>query len=232
MKKILSSLLVVGGFAAASQLQAQVIADWTFETSQPVLTGPAAGPYSPEIGSGSATGLHASATTAYSTPAGNGSAHSFSANMWAVGDYYQIQVSTVGFSNIGITYDQASSSTGPGKFLLEYSTDGVTFTPVTGTPYTVQINGAPNVAWNSATSSPVYTTFDDLSSISALDNAATVYIRFLDDATTSANGGTVATGGTDRMDNINIGVVPEPSTLALLSMGGLASLGFLARRKK
>src|ERR1700742_1621680 len=63
--------MVVG--AVALPAHASIIADWTFETSQPVT----AGPYSPEIGAGSASGSHAGAST-YSTPAGNGSAHSYS----------------------------------------------------------------------------------------------------------------------------------------------------------
>ncbi len=43
----------------AGQVQADMIADWTFETSQPAT----AGPFAPEIGLGSASGLHAGAAT-------------------------------------------------------------------------------------------------------------------------------------------------------------------------
>src|SRR3954453_15706128 len=100
MKKILS----LAGLALAIAFSAQAQTTntlWTFETSAPVT----AGPVSPEIGTGSGIGFHAGAVT-YSSPAGNGSAKSYSANTWAVGDYWQFQVSTVGFSNIGISYDQ------------------------------------------------------------------------------------------------------------------------------
>jgi len=69
-----------------------------------------AGPVSPEIGSGSASGSHAGAAT-YSSPTGNGSAKSYSANAWAVNDYWQFQVSTVGYTNITLSYDQTSSAT-------------------------------------------------------------------------------------------------------------------------
>lgn len=238
MKKTITSLLIVGGFAAASHLQAQTtLADWTFETSQPTT----AGPFTPEIedpsqvGVAAALGSHASGSTVYSTPSGNGSTHSFSANVWTVGDYYQVEVTTVGFQNIQLSYNQTSSSTGPGKFLLEYSLNGTTFTPVTGTDYTILVNGSPNVAWNTATVNPAFTYTDSLSSIAALDNAATVYIRFADDSTTPAGtGASVATAGTDRMDNIIItaSAIPEPTALALLGMGGLASMGFFGRRRK
>jgi PEP-CTERM motif len=226
LKKQIALLLAVGGLLSMSRTQADtIIADWTFETSLPATSGP----FSPEVGSGSATAFHAGATT-YSHPAGNGSAASFSSSLWAVGDYYQVQVSTVGFQGIFLTYDQVSSGTGPGKFLLQYSTDGTTFTPVTGTDYTVLVNAAPN-AWSSNPANHVTTTTlsDDLSAITTLNNAATVYFRFSDDSTTSANGGTVATSGTGRIDNIIV-AVPEPSTFALFGLGA-ASL-FLFRRRK
>ena len=101
---LIVAVLGVGQIKAS----ASVIADWTFETSQPAT----AGPFSPETGAGSATGSHAGAAV-YSTPAGNGSSHSFSSNTWAVGDYYQYQVSTTGLDDISIQFDQTSSNTGP-----------------------------------------------------------------------------------------------------------------------
>jgi hypothetical protein len=99
MNKLLSSAL--GFLVTASILQAQTVAQWTFETSLPAT----AGPFSPELGSGSASGSHAAAAT-FSTPAGNGSTHSFSANTWAVGDSWQFQVNTLGFNNVGLSWDQ------------------------------------------------------------------------------------------------------------------------------
>jgi hypothetical protein len=231
MKKSYGFLLAALGVAAVSQVQAQntIFADWTFETSKPTT----AGPFSPESGTetatATATGSHAGATV-YSNPAGNGSSHSFSSTLWAVGDYYEVEFSTVGFSGIQLSYDQTSSGTGPGQFQLQWSTDGTTFNNI-GSIYTVQINGAPNTAWNATTSSSVYSFADDLSAITQINNQATVFLRFEDASTVSANGGTVATGGTDRMDNIIV-AVPEPSTMALLSLGGLAGLGFSFRRKK
>ena len=235
-----SSVLFCGAlftFAAVQCTNAQVIADWTFETSQPgVVTLPAAPgagvaftSFSPEVGSGTASALHATAAT-YSSPAGNGSAHSFSANNWTVGDYFQFQVSTLGFTGISVSYDQISSGTGPAQFKLQYSTDGSTFSTF-GSPYTVIANTSPN-NWSSGT--PIFTSSYsfDLSSITAIDNAANVYFRLVNDGTTSANGGTVASGGTDRVDNFTVSVnpVPEPTTLALVAFGGMSAL--LAFRKR
>src|SRR5260221_7300627 len=85
MKKfvLLAIALVVG-----VSIQAQVITKWTFESTVPTN----AGPFSAEIGAGFASGLHAGAAV-YSSPSGNGSTHSYSANTWAIGDYWQFQTS-------------------------------------------------------------------------------------------------------------------------------------------
>ncbi len=69
MRIYLAAVAAVAVSYAASSAMAGTIADWTFETSIPST----AGPYSPEVGAGSATGSHAAAST-YSSPAGNGSA--------------------------------------------------------------------------------------------------------------------------------------------------------------
>jgi hypothetical protein len=110
----------------AAPATADIVAQWTFETSQPA----SAGPFSPELGSGSAGGFHVGAST-YSSPVGNGSAHSFSSNNWQVGDYYQFTAATTGYQNIHLSWDQRSSISGPGYFDLRYSTDGSNFTTFT-----------------------------------------------------------------------------------------------------
>lgn len=202
-------------------VKADIIANWTFETSVPVT----AGPYSPEIGSGSAAGSHAGAAT-YSTPAGNGSTHSFSVNTWAVGDYWEFDVSTINYTGIQISFDQTSSNTGPGAFGLFYSVNGGSYTQI-GANYTVLANASPNPAWNGTTSSSIYTFTPDLSSTgTALNNDTTVSFRLYDQNTVSANGGTVASGGTDRVDNFVVTAtpVPEPATMALAAIGGIAAL--------
>src|SRR4051794_2744650 len=85
-----ASTTVLASALLASKSEAQ-IAKWTFETSAPVVT-PGAGIWvtnvAAEIGTGIASGFHAG-NAAYTSPAGNGSSHSFSANTWAVGDIFQ-----------------------------------------------------------------------------------------------------------------------------------------------
>lgn len=232
MKRTLLSLLALAGCCAVAQAQT-VISKWTFETSyQTITNSPAATTLftgiAPEVGLGLALGSHATAAV-FSSPSGNGSPRSFSANTWAVGDYWQFQVSTVGFTGVGIAYDQTSSGTGPGRFDLSYSTDGTTFTPI-ATGYTVLANSAPN-AWNTTVATAATSFIYDLSGVTALDNAANVYFRLTDSSTISANGGTVASGGTDRVDNFVVfSPVPEPSVMALAALGGL--MGLVALRRK
>jgi hypothetical protein len=204
--------------------QATTLAGWTFETSAPVT----AGPVSAEIGSGSASGLHASASAVYSSPTGNGSAKSYNSTYWAVGDYYQFSTSTTGWMNVSLSWDQTSSATGPRDFKLAYSTNGSSFTDFA--TYQVPANSSPN-AWSILTSTTVAHFAYDLSSITALNDQATVFFRLIDTSTTSANGtGTVGTAGTDRVDNFNINAVPLPAGAWLLA-SGLLGIGRLQRRK-
>lgn len=220
------SILAVTLFPTAFALGQSTIAEWTFETSQPTT----AGPFAPETGSGSALGSHAGAAT-YSSPSGNGSAHSFSANTWAVNDYWQFETSTLGYQNVAVSYDQTSSSTGPGLYTLSYSTDGLTFTPFASS-YAVLVNGSPHAAWNMSTASSFYTFNYDLSSIIALNNANAIYFRIIDVSTTSAGGGTVGATGADRVDNFKIvaSPVPEPQGLIALGCGGLIGWHLSRRR--
>lgn len=201
--------------------QAVIIANWTFETSVPTT----AGPHAAEVGVGLATGLHASGSTTYSNPVGNGSGESFSSNNWGIGDYYQFRVSTLGpLAGVQVSWDQTSSGTGPRDFQLQYSTNGFTYTNF-GSVYAVG-----PASWTSVGSPNLASAYSaDLSSIAALDNQVDVYVRLTNTTTVSANGGTVAGGGSNRVDNVIISAtpVPEPFTMAL----AVAGLGLAARRR-
>jgi hypothetical protein len=203
LKHILPGL--AAALLSASAAYATTIATWTFETSQPGVVDlpaqPGANVYitniTAEVGSGTASAKHAGLTL-YSSPAGNGSSHSFSSTNWVVGDFYQFAVSTVGAQNIKVTYDTTGSATGPRDFVLSYSTDGVNFTQFGG-GYT---NGS--ASFSAGTVNPIFSHTNDLSSVTAINNSSVVYFRLVDNSTVAANGGTVGGGGTSRVDNFSV----------------------------
>lgn len=172
------------------------LAQWTFETSVPTTSGP----HSPENGTGQATGYHTSGSTIYSNPVGNGSSESFSSDRWASGDYYQFKTSSYGYQNITINFDQTSSNAGPRDFKVQYSTDGVSFTDLSGGTYQLT-----NDSWSSSGDpKPESSRSFDLSSVTALNNKENIYIRFTVNSSTAINGGSIDVAGTGRVDNVTI----------------------------
>jgi len=236
VKKIASLSVVLAVFSLAAA-KAGVIADWTFQTAASTnniigagkTPGTTQSGISADIGAGTASASHASASTAWSIPSGNGSTNSWSANNWTTGDFFQFSVSTVGFTDITLSYDQTGSATGPGLFSLQYSTDGLTFSP-SGGNNTISLS-----TWTPGTVQSGFTFSYNLSAISALDNAPSVFFRIVDQAPTTGgaiNGGNVGTAGTDRVDNfiVNASPIPEPATLALGFVSGFACLVVLRRK--
>lgn len=223
--RVFLAAIAAGVAGIASTANADILANWTFETSAPATAGPFAAEAGNNAASSFASGFHAGAST-YSSPVGNGSSKSFSSNTWAIGDYYQFTTNTVGYSGIAIQWDQTSSNTGPRDFKLSWSTNGTTFTDI-GSTYAVLANVTPN-AWNSTTGFAIYTN-GPTSGPAALNNQSTVYFRLTMVTNVSANGTTVAAGGTDRVDNVIItGTVPAPGAMALVGLGGLIA----ARRRR
>ena len=247
MKKTIAlSLFSLAALLAIQSLEAQVtIADWTFETpaSTNSIIGAGLTPAAmqsgvmADVGVGTGSASHASSTSAWSIPAGNGSPHSWSANGWANGDYFQFSVSTLGLQNINVSFDQTSSATGPQTFGLFYSVNGGGYTQIgvnqvggnmVSYPgnYTLIPNASPNPFWNATTATNLYSFSSDLSSILGVNNAALVSFRLIDEAATGA------TAGTDRVDNFTVtGVaVPEPSIAALTALGCATALLAVRRR--
>jgi len=213
---VVSVALLAAGVGAC---EAAIIAEWTFETSQPSGSGQSITGISPEVGSGSASGYHSSSSTTWDNPVGNGSGESFSANYWAIGGYFQFQSSSLGYRNTVLTWDQTRSSTGPTNFMLSYSTDGSSF--VDAYSYTVA-----NKDWSSSSYTSASHNSLDLSSVTSLNNASSIYFRLV--ATTAPGG----TSGTSRNDNFTISadVVPEPVNVALVVFGGIAGTAWAVRR--
>jgi hypothetical protein len=210
-------------------------ADFTFETSASAfstsVTGATIGPIIAESGTGSAYGVHATATTVYSGPAGNGSPHSLSSNHWLVGDYYKFSVPTSGIENILMTFDQIGSGSGPASFTLAYSIDGSTFSSFTN--YTLPYSSASSF-WGSAPSAAnsVDSFSFDLSGVTGLNDNSNAAFELIDNSSSIAfSSASVGTGGTDRVDNVVISgsAVPEPASVSLLTA---AAAGLMLRRRQ
>jgi hypothetical protein len=227
MKGLAIRSVVVAVLACAPVAYAAELAGWTFEVSGPnlILNDSASSPVATaEEGVFASTSLawgqHASSATDWSSPAGNGSVESFSVNTWAIGDYWEFETSTSGYTDITLTWDQTRSSTGPGTFNLQYSTDGTTFVDLV-TDYTVLENSANNGGfWNSTTRVPNYQ-LGPIAVPGDLNNLPTVYFRLTCMVTPGG------AGGTNRVDNVFVAGIPEPACWLLL---GLGALGLLRRR--
>lgn len=230
----LSAILAIALVCVSTHSFAAVLSSWSFEAPNTPsdVTNNGTGPDAASDGgifSGIVNGLHASADTDWTTPAGNGSVDSYSVNTWAVGDYFQISTSSLGYENLNLSFDATGSGTGPKDFKVQTSSDGVNFAD-TGFTYEVLINGAPNSAWSAGGS--VQAAFNISTLLPAsLNNQASIFVRLVQDSTTSINDGTVAAGGTSRIDNVLIegtAIIPEPSTVALAFL----SLGVTLIRRK
>lgn len=221
----MKTLLPVVALAAAvsSSASAELIVGWSIPTAIPAATTGSNYTYGAadlgvQTAGSSLSAFHALAATTWSSPAGNGSTHSLSSNNWSVGDYYQIAVSTTGFTDISLSWDQTRSSTGPSSFAVQVSTDGSTFTTLLASYTVIQAGGSGTgtLSWttNPANYQSAFTT--TVSSILAASDLSTVYFRFV-------NLSTVATGGTNRIDNIQVNgsVIPTPGALALAGLAGL-----------
>jgi hypothetical protein len=180
-------------------------AKWSFEslaafsTSGATYSGPAATIGLNTAGS-SVSGNHVSATSSWSNSGGNGSLTCLSGNYWTMGDYYQFQSSTLGFSTVYVSVDQTGSNTGPRDFQFSYSLDGTNFNNV-GSVYAVSNSNA----WNSTLYKPEHTRSFDLSSIPEIAGQPMVYFRLVCASNTSISGiSPLGTGGTSRVDNFSV----------------------------
>ncbi len=230
MKSIIWILSATG--LACAQLSGQTtLAGWTFEagsvSSLPAtVPAPSGGFLSANVGSGTATAVHASGDSLWFSSGGNGSNRGFAGTTWANGDYFQFSISTTGYSSITITWDQYSPSDGPRDFRLSYSMNGTNFTNST----TFTMSDSPT--WNTSTpQTGTATNFSiDLSAVSALANANSVYFRLTNSSAAAVNGGAVGYYSYTVLDNFTISgtAIPEPASMAFLAslLSFLSMLGW------
>ena len=131
------------------------------------------------------------------------------------GRHITFNVSTLGFSNIVVSFATQGTSTGFNNNQFQYSLDGITFVDF-GPAYT------PATAFGTV---PLVFT---LASIAGLNDNASAAFRIV------FNGASSATG-TNRIDNFVVegspSGVPEPATVVLL-VSGLSGLYGLRKRRK
>ena len=211
---------------AGSIASADVIALWNIVTPFPTGAGNVPTGLTYSVGAadtGAVTvgtelsSVHALPAATYTSPAGNGSQYAFSSNNWSAGDYYQASVSTVGFTGVNLSWDQARSSTGPASFTLIMSTDGGTNWTTLLASYAVLQSGgggAPGTWSSGGSRNPIYTTSV---SVPTADNQTSVLFRFQSLVAGAAT-------GSSRIDNVEITGVPTPGAMGLLGLAGLVGL--------
>ncbi|MFN8291488.1 MAG: T9SS type A sorting domain-containing protein [Chitinophagaceae bacterium] len=214
---LLGAVFIFSGMYGKGQM-----ARWTFEGVTTANTGVSpvfsVGTDQADAGSQTAgsffTAVHTDGATVWSNPVGNGSSKSVATSRWGTGDYYQVFLNASGFQDLTVSWDATGSSTGPRDFKVQYSTDNITYTDAAGLNSTYQLT---EETWSSATNDPVSARTLDLSYLSVLNNSSAVYLRFAVTSNTSIAGGTVATGGTSRIDNITVSGIAIPANTITLT---------------
>ncbi len=233
----LSAVAVVAAAALSAAANAALVVGWTMPTAFPTGTGnvPTGTTYLPPGPNGAGvadqganflgsqlSAVKSLAASTYTSPAGNGSQYSFSANNWSPGDSFQISFSATGYSGLSLSWDQARSSTGPVSFKVMMSVNGGTFTQLQ--TYTVLQSGGGGApaTWSSTTYNSIYT--NTINALAGTDNAASVVIRFVNNEAVAS-----AASGSNRIDNIMVNgtLVPAPGAAALVGLAGL-----IARRRR
>ena len=198
------------------------LAKWTFESATNTGSGTTSPSYRPEEGlqtnTASASSVH-SASATYSLPAGNGSAKSFSANYWAMNDYFEFTMNSSGYRSLKLKFDQTGSSTGPLQFKLAYSVNGTSFTDYAN--YDIpRATASSAIVWSATSSNSNSTLSFDLSSIGQLANKTNLIFRLLQRSTNTIGGSSPSSQGTSRVDNVEISGVPLDSNPPVILLTG------------
>ena len=116
------------------------------------------------------------------------------------------------------------SNTGPRDFALQYSTDGISFSNFA--TYTVNLS-----TWNASVTPAADAYSYNLSSVTALDNDASVFFRLTVNSGTAIGGAAIAGTGSGQVDNFQVQAIPEPSTWALIGIGSAFAIWNIRRRR-
>jgi hypothetical protein len=166
----------------------------------------------------------------------------------------QFAVSTVGMENITVNFDLRQSNSSSRFSAFQYSIDGTSFTTLTNDSL-ITMGSDPNATptVGSVSNGIMSRSTGDrwlnnnsinLSSIAGVSNNANFAFRIVaaHDPLTSVfvgtNGGATPvayTGGTYRFDMVTVNgvtAVPEPASMAMLTLAGASAIGYRLRRRK
>lgn len=180
----------------AMELEPDVVVLWDFNDSNHIADGGIAANLTKVLD------REAGSTGVITWPAGQGGGtgnQSLSTTIWTNGDgtkYYHAEFTTQGYQNLKVSSYQQSSNTGPKDFKLQYKVGEGAWTDVENGTITVANNFTSGVLLN-------------LPLPEAMEDKASVSLRWIMTSNTSVGGATVADGGTSRIDNVKITGYPK-----------------------
>ena len=198
---LLAALMVISLVPASALAKAivplrdaETIVGWDFDLDTAVAT---AG----NANNSGAVVTRESSDIAFGYAAGNGGGRALNTTGWDGASetspkYYAVSVNAAGYEELSVSAAFRASNTGPKTVTVYYSVDGENFIAADNGSLTA-----------STTFASVSCSLGDI-----CDDCETVEIRFAVTDTVSANGGTTASGGTLRIDDVVVAGVPSGET--------------------
>jgi hypothetical protein len=237
----LTSLLLAVALTSASSASAATITQWNFNTPGTPDNNTGTGTTATSVGFGTIATIGGVTNPSFNSGVGSSDPAASDNSGFQTTTYaaqgtnnktagIQVNVSTVGFSNVSFTYDLRHSNTSSQYEQVQYSLNGTTFFDI-GSLF----NGNLGDTWFNGRTI-------NLSSIAGADNNANFALRvvaaFAPSTTTytaSSPTGTYGTTGTWRFDQVTVSgtAVPEPSAAAgLFSLGLVGGAARLVRSRR